>query len=131
VDGTRQISFAELERMMKVQDVVLRAMSGKLKWWEAAEIIGVTDRTMRRWQQRYEEHAYDGLYDYRSGQPSPKRMAVKTLEQSFNAVGSPAMARSTAVRTMASPSASSSTPNGSLDLLRLPAGRPRPNWLPG
>jgi transposase len=66
--------------MMKVQEVILRAMSGKLKWWEAAEIIGVTDRTMRRWRQRYEEHGYDGLYDYRSGQPSPKRMAVKTLE---------------------------------------------------
>ncbi len=65
---------------MKVQEVILRAMSGKLKWWEAAEIIGVTDRTMRRWRQRYEEHGYDGLYDYRSGQPSPKRMAVKTLE---------------------------------------------------
>jgi hypothetical protein len=33
---------------MKVQEVILRAMAGKLKWWEAAEIIGVTDRTMRR-----------------------------------------------------------------------------------
>jgi hypothetical protein len=46
-----QISFAEVERMMKVQEVILRAMAGKLKWWEAAEIIGVTDRTMRRWRQ--------------------------------------------------------------------------------
>jgi transposase len=66
--------------MMKVQEVILRAMAGKLKWWEAAEIIGVTDRTMRRWRQRYQEHGYDGLYDYRSGQPSPKRMPMKTLE---------------------------------------------------
>lgn len=66
---------------MKVQEVILRAMAGKLKWWEAAEIIGVTDRTMRRWRQRYEEHGYDGLYDYRSGQPSPKRIAVHTLER--------------------------------------------------
>lgn len=65
---------------MKVQEVILRAMAGKLKWWEAAEIIGVTDRTMRRWRQRYQEHGYDGLYDYRSGQPSPKRMPMKTLE---------------------------------------------------
>jgi hypothetical protein len=41
VKGTPgQVSSAELERMMKVQEVILRAMSGKLKWWEAAEIIG-------------------------------------------------------------------------------------------
>jgi len=66
---------------MKVQEVILRAMAGKLKWWEAAEIIGVTDRTMRRWRQRYEEHGYDGLYDYRKGQPSPKRIAVEKLEK--------------------------------------------------
>jgi hypothetical protein len=39
-----------MERMMKIQEVILKAMAGKLKWWEAAEIIGVTDRTMRRWR---------------------------------------------------------------------------------
>jgi hypothetical protein len=33
---------------MKIQEVILKAMAGKLKWWKAAEIIGVTDRTMRR-----------------------------------------------------------------------------------
>ena len=66
---------------MKVQEVILRAMAGKLKWWEAAEILGVTDRTMRRWRQRYEQHGYDGLYDYRKGQPSPKRIPVETLEE--------------------------------------------------
>ena len=47
---------------MKIQEVILKAMAGKLKWWEAAEIIGVTDRTMRRWRQQYEEHGYSGLW---------------------------------------------------------------------
>jgi len=42
-----------MERMMKVQEVILKAMAGSLKWWEAAEIIGVSDRTMRRWRERY------------------------------------------------------------------------------
>ena len=46
----QQIPAAEMERMMKLQEVILKAMAGKLKWWEAAEIIGVTDRTMRRWR---------------------------------------------------------------------------------
>jgi transposase len=66
---------------MKVQEVLLRAMSGELKWWEAAEIIGVTDRTMRRWRERLMEHGYDGLFHRQRGQPSPKRIALATLEQ--------------------------------------------------
>jgi hypothetical protein len=57
------VSSAEVERMMKVQEVILKAMAGALKWWEAAEIIAVTDRTMRRWRERYQEVGYDGLYD--------------------------------------------------------------------
>jgi hypothetical protein len=36
------------ERMMKLHDVLLKAMAKKITLWEAAEIIGVTDRTMRR-----------------------------------------------------------------------------------
>ena len=66
---------------MKIQEVVLKAMAGKLKWWEAAEIIGVTDRTMRRWRERYQEHGYSGLWDHRKRSPSPKRIAVEVLEQ--------------------------------------------------
>ena len=65
---------------MKVQEVILKAMAGSLKWWEAAEIIGVSDRTMRRWRERYQEGGYDGLYDRRKRRPSPKRVALKTAE---------------------------------------------------
>src|SRR3982750_1022459 len=66
---------------MKLQEVILKAMAGKLKWWEAAEIIGVTDRTMRRWRQQYEEHGYNRLWDYRKRSPSPKRVPVADLEK--------------------------------------------------
>ncbi len=65
---------------MKVQEVILRATAGKLKWWEAAEVLGVTDRTMRRWRERYEEDGYDGLYDRRKQGPSPKRVPLATVE---------------------------------------------------
>src|SRR5260370_10126959 len=75
------VSFAEMERMMKVQEVILKAMAGSLKWWEAAEIIGVSDRTMRRWRERYQDIGYDGLYDRRKRRPSPRRMALKTAEK--------------------------------------------------
>jgi transposase len=70
-----------MERMMKVQEVILKAMAGSLKWWEAAEIIGVSDRTMRRWRERYQEHGYDGLYDRRKGRPSPKKIPLETAEK--------------------------------------------------
>jgi transposase-like protein len=40
-------------------------MAGSRQWWEAAEIIGVSDRTMRRWRERYQEGGYNGPYDRR------------------------------------------------------------------
>ena len=61
LEKARQYSAAEMERMMKVQDVLLKAMAKKITWWAAAEIIGISDRTMRRWHQRWREHGYDGL----------------------------------------------------------------------
>ena len=61
---------------MKVQDVLLKAMAKKITWWEAAEIIGVTDRTMRRWRERLEEHGYSGLADRRKGQTERRRVPL-------------------------------------------------------
>ena len=66
---------------MKLQDVLLKAMAKKITWWAAAEIIGVSDRTMRRWHQRMEEEGYDGLRDRRKGKPSSHRVALKTAEE--------------------------------------------------
>jgi transposase len=72
---------AAVERAMKVQEVILRAMAKKITWWQAAEIIGISDRSMRRWRERYEEGGYDGLFDRRKGKPSPKRLPVAVVEQ--------------------------------------------------
>ena len=66
---------------MKAQEVILKAAAGKLKWWEAAEIMGVTDRTMRRWRERLNRDGYSGLWDYRKRKPSPKRVPMQTVEQ--------------------------------------------------
>ena len=35
---------ADVERLIKLQDVLLKAMARRITWWSAAEIIGVTDR---------------------------------------------------------------------------------------
>jgi transposase len=69
------------ERTMKVQEVILRAMAKKITWWQAAEILGISDRQMRRWRLRYQEQGYDGLYDRRRGKPSPRRVSVETVEK--------------------------------------------------
>ena len=61
---------AAVERAMKVQEVILRAMAKKITWWQAAEILGISDRQMRRWRERYVEEGYNGLFDRRRGKPS-------------------------------------------------------------
>jgi transposase len=66
---------------MKVQDVILRAMAKRISWWQAAEILGISDRSMRRWRERYQKQGYDGLLDRRRGKPSGKRVAVEVLEE--------------------------------------------------
>jgi len=63
---------AAAERAMKVQEVVLRAIAKKITWWQAAEILGLSGRQLRRLRQRYEEHGYDGLMDRRRGKPSAR-----------------------------------------------------------
>src|SRR6202171_776892 len=66
--------------MMKLQDVLLKAMARKIRWWDAAEIIGVTDRTMRRWRERLETEGYSGLVDRRKGKPSDRRVPLAKVE---------------------------------------------------
>jgi transposase len=65
----RRYSETAWKRTMKVQEVILRATAKKITWWQAAEILGISDRSMRRWKQRCEEGGYDGLFDRRRGKP--------------------------------------------------------------
>ena len=76
---------SEVDRAMKVQEVIMRAMNGDLQWFEAAEIIGVSCRTMRRWKRGYEKYGYDGLFDRRRQRPSPRRVPMATVNLAFSA----------------------------------------------
>jgi predicted ArsR family transcriptional regulator len=51
---------AAMERTMQVQEVILRALGKKITWWQAAEILGISDRQMRRQRERYEEFGVRG-----------------------------------------------------------------------
>ena len=77
----KHYSGAAVERMMKVQEVIMRAMAKKLKWFEAAEVLGISVRQMQRRKERWERQGYDGLFDRRLGKPSPKRVAVSVVEE--------------------------------------------------
>jgi transposase len=75
------MSAAAVEQTMKVQDVILKAMAKKINWLEAAEIIGVCDRTMRRMRERYQEFGYTGLFDRRRGKRSTHCVPMETAEE--------------------------------------------------
>src|ERR1700757_1544380 len=72
---------AAVERAMKVQEVILRAMAKKITWLQAAHIAGMSDRQMRRLRWRYENYGYDGLLDRRRGHPSERRVSLALAEQ--------------------------------------------------
>jgi hypothetical protein len=61
-------SKAAMERAMKIQEILLRAMARKITWFQAAEILGFSDRHLRRIRERYQEFGYDGLFESPSGQ---------------------------------------------------------------
>ena len=79
--GMFSYSKAAVERAMKVQEVMLRAWAKKIASWQAAEILGVSDRHLRRIRERYEQFGYFGLLGGRRGQPSRKRVPVATVEK--------------------------------------------------
>jgi len=72
---------AAWERAMTVQEVLLKALSGELHWYRAAEILGWSPRTLRRWRERYETHGDSGLIDKRLLRPSKRCVPPQVVEQ--------------------------------------------------
>jgi transposase len=66
---------------MKIQDVFQKANQKYLTWKEASEILGVDERTIRRWKNTIELNGYEGLLDKRTKSPSPLRAPERTRDQ--------------------------------------------------
>jgi len=96
-----------LERAMTIREVVLRAMSGEITWIQAAEIIGCTPRSVRRWLGRFARDGYFGLLDRRRGQPSPRRAPFADVQRSCGSIASsmPASTPGTSTRSRAASTA--------------------------
>ena len=68
-------------RMMRFLDILGRYEAAEFNQLEAAELLGVSERTFRRWQARYEEDGEAGLLDRRLGKASGKRVPVDRAQE--------------------------------------------------
>lgn len=66
---------------MKREEIILRAYAKKISWIEAAEILGMSCRHLRRVREKYEEVGFNGLHDGRVGKESPRRIPVAVIEE--------------------------------------------------
>ena len=71
---------AAVERAMKVQEVILRAMSGRQSWLQVADVLGLSPRTVRRLRLRYQKLGYSGLFDRRRRR-SPRAVPVDEVQR--------------------------------------------------
>jgi transposase-like protein len=87
-------------RMAVFLNILSRWESAELNQEEAAELLGVSERTFRRWTRRYEEEGEAGLLDRRLGKASGRRVPVDRAEEVSGSIAS---------ATRASPSSTSTS----------------------
>jgi transposase len=74
----RQRWLQEL-RMRKFESVLDRVHERELSQMQAAEILGMSERTFRRWRDRHEAEGLSGLFDRRLGKASARRVPVDEI----------------------------------------------------
>lgn len=70
-------------RAVTKAEVVARAIEKRITWLQAADILGMSPRQMRRIRQRYELQGVDAFRDNRGSTPRRKRIPMKTLQELF------------------------------------------------
>ena len=68
-------------RRMKFEEIYGRWRQRRLSQAEAAEILGMNERTFRRWRERYDAEGLEGLLDRRLGKASARRVPVDQIDQ--------------------------------------------------
>ncbi len=66
---------------MRLRDVIVRAIAGEHTWAEAADILGLSPRTLRRWRFKFQEQGVDGLFDRRRRAPSDRAIPEAELRR--------------------------------------------------
>jgi transposase len=72
-------SPAAEERAMKLHEVLVQAIAGKMSWEQAAEVLGRSQRTVRRWMRRMEQYGIPGLKDRRMRSPAGHSITASEL----------------------------------------------------
>ena len=68
-------------RMIKFTSILSRYEAAELSQLEAAELLGMGERTFRRWARRFEDEGESGLLDRRLGKVSGKRVPLDRKEE--------------------------------------------------
>jgi hypothetical protein len=74
-------------RQMKFEEIFDRTARRELSQAEAASILGMSDRTFRRWRDRFEANGAEGLYDRRLGKISARRVLAELQRGPSDAPG--------------------------------------------
>jgi transposase len=70
------------ERTMRVREVLVRAVQREISWIQAADILGISARNMRRWKVKFETAGLEGVLDRRTlGHANPRRVTRAELER--------------------------------------------------
>jgi transposase len=77
----RRTEAREAVRMAMFLNILNRWESAELNQEEAAELLGVSERTFRRWTRRYEEDGEAGLAHRRLGKASGRRVPADRAEE--------------------------------------------------
>ena len=72
----RRTEQAQGLSLMKFEEIYGRTVRGELSQAEASEVLGFSERTFRRWRDRFEADGAEGLYDRRLGRVSARRAPV-------------------------------------------------------
>jgi transposase len=72
---------AAVERAMRIQQVIVRALSGAITWLQAADILGLDPRSVRRWRARYEAGGPVALYDRRRVRPARRQAPAPEVQR--------------------------------------------------
>ena len=66
---------------MTRKEVIVRAIDGQLTWIQAADILGITPRHLRRLKLVWERRGYYGLQDQRGRTARRRRIPMKVIER--------------------------------------------------
>lgn len=68
-------------RRMRFESLLDRQERGELSQFEAAEMLGISERSFRRWRDRLRDEGPSGLADRRLGRPSDRRASASAIAQ--------------------------------------------------